>query len=171
VTSICGQSCADDSCSIPTYNPDYWNDGGTIQNNNNCYNYATNTRTDTNASPGRASGKMCGSPLSGCSAEEAAMRAKADGLIPTTLEVGCADNRTLVVLYGSGGDYHWYRQDRDGTWSHKRGTDPATNLDAADPPQVITNPETADRGPYTIFGGYFCTCSSSVEGQGHAEIE
>ena len=90
-------------------------------------------------------------------------------VIPTTLEEGCPDNRALVVLYGSEGDYHWFRRDSDGTWSHKRGSDPATNLDFSD--NVITNPETADRGPYTTFGGYFCTCSSSVEGQGHAEIE
>lgn len=29
-------------------------------------------------------------------------------------------------------DYHWYRQDRDGTWSHKPGHSQATNLDGSD---------------------------------------
>ncbi len=28
-------------------------------------------------------------------------------------------------------DYHWYRQDRDGTWSHKPGHSSATNLDGS----------------------------------------
>ena len=27
-------------------------------------------------------------------------------------------------------DYHWYRQNSDGTWSHKRGNTEVTNLDA-----------------------------------------
>jgi hypothetical protein len=170
VTSICGRSCADDSCSIPTYNPDYWNDGGTAQDNNYCYNYAANKRTDTKAQPGRAAGVMCGSPHSGCSAEEAARLATADGFIPTTLQVGCADNRALVALFGrEEGDFHWYRQDRDGTWSHKRGYDVAKNTDASG--HLITDIENFDRGDYPILVGYFCVCSSSSEGQGHENIE
>src|SRR5215470_815412 len=38
----------------PLYEPAWWNDGGQKQWNNNCYNYATNYRTDTFAQPGRA---------------------------------------------------------------------------------------------------------------------
>ena len=26
-------------CKLPPYNPVYWNDGGTVHWNNNCYNY------------------------------------------------------------------------------------------------------------------------------------
>ena len=42
----------------PLYEPDWWNDGGQIQFNNNCYNYGSNYRTDTYAQPGRAAGAM-----------------------------------------------------------------------------------------------------------------
>ena len=42
----------------PLYEPAWWNDAGQKQYNNNCYNYATNYRTDTFAQPGRANGAM-----------------------------------------------------------------------------------------------------------------
>jgi hypothetical protein len=57
-------------------------------------------------------------------------------------------------------DYHWYRRDRDGRWSHKPGTDPATNLDNSG--NVIVDPRTADRGPYTVFCGCFCVNKSKI---------
>lgn len=38
------------------FNPGFWNNCKTIKQNNNCYNYATNRRTDTFAQPGRGSG-------------------------------------------------------------------------------------------------------------------
>src|SRR4030042_6785672 len=41
---------------IPEYAPDYWNLDYDILNNNNCYNYAMNTRTDSFAQPGNISG-------------------------------------------------------------------------------------------------------------------
>jgi hypothetical protein len=178
VTSVCGRSCADHTCSIPTYNPGYWNDWDEKgvegkQWLNNCYNYATNTRTDTTAQPGHASGHYCVGH-SGCSGESAAAYATNDGLIPTTLDAGCPDNRALVALAGSDGNFHWYRRDwhpeeRRYRWSSKDGYAEATDRDAAG--AIITDIEAADRGAYTQFIGYFCTCSSSAEGQGHAEID
>src|SRR5262249_27044375 len=42
----------------PDYEPNWWNDGGQKQFNNNCYNYSTNYRTDTFAQPGLAAGAM-----------------------------------------------------------------------------------------------------------------
>jgi hypothetical protein len=174
VTSLCGRSCADHTCSTPSFNPGYWNDESVrgasgIQANNNCYNYATNRRTDSNAEPGYASGSYCVGHHGGCDIEPYARFAINDGLIPTTRDVGCPDNRTLVALFGSEGDYHWYRRDSNGKWSHKMGYDPAKNVDESG--REITDPETADRGPYTVFGGYFCVCSSSSEGQGHEIIK
>jgi len=50
-------------------------------------------------------------------------------------------------------DYHWYRQNDDGTWSHKMGMAEASNKDKKD--KVITNPETCNRGSYRKFKGYF----------------
>ena len=53
-------------------------------------------------------------------------------------------------------------------WTHKPGGTPATNLDNSGNP--ISNPETADRGGYTDFCGYLCSCSDSTEGNGHENI-
>jgi len=51
------------------------------------------------------------------------------------------------------GDYHWYRQNEDGTWSHKMGSGDVKNVDSSDQP--ITNPETCNRGRYTTFVGFY----------------
>jgi hypothetical protein len=40
-------------------------------------------------------------------------------------------------------DYHWYRQDSDGLWSHKPGEGEVRRLDASGKP--ITNPEASNR--------------------------
>ena len=45
-----------------------------------------------------------------------------------------------------GGDFHWYRLDSNGTWSHKPGQTGATVLDDAKRP--IIDPRTADTGVY-----------------------
>ncbi len=58
-----------------------------------------------------------------------------------------------MALVVSDEDYHWYRQDSDGLWSHKQGTFPVTrNDDSGDP---IIDPKLADRGEYTEFLGYY----------------
>lgn len=167
VTSRCNRSCADYSCSTPSYTPDFWNNDAT-QSFNNCYNYSTNRRTDTFAQPGRSSGESC-TEQSCVNAANISKFAKNDGLIQTTLSSGCGDGRTLLAMViAPGFDYHWYRRDINGMWTHKPGPTEATNLDNSG--VTITNPETADRGVYTIFGGYFCACSSSSEGNGHSVI-
>ena len=49
----------------------------------------------------------------------------------------------LVALFiHSKTDYHWYRQNPDGSWSHKLGSDPVTNVDADD--EIIWNPKDAN---------------------------
>ena len=58
------------------------------------------------------------------------------------------------------GDYHWYRQDADGMWSHKMGQTPATNRDNSN--NLITDPAAANRGAYTNFCGYFCVYEPDV---------
>jgi len=50
-------------------------------------------------------------------------------------------------------DYHWYRQNDDGTWSEKRGDCEVTNRDYSD--EIIHNPETCDRGRYKTFVGFY----------------
>lgn len=147
---------------IPTYNPSVWNSDPYVQGNNNCYNYGCDIQTNTYAQPGRAHGILLNWPADmNCTA--VTNGAQADGLVPVNCDqgCGCSDCRHQVALVISPGwDYHWYRKDRDGKWSHKMGGSPATNLDNNG--NIITDPRTADRGSYTIFCGCFCVNKSTV---------
>ena len=161
-----------DGCSVPPYSPAYWNDGGVVQGNNNCYNYGNNKRTDTFAQPGEASGIFLG--LQDMQCQKVYNAAVADGLDPLPASGSCLDNKDKVALVvDPGTDYHWYRLDSGGMWSHKPGPGMATNLDNSSNP--IANPETADRCGgwlcYTDFCGYLCSCSDNVQGQGHENIK
>ena len=59
----------------------------------------------------------------------------------------------VVDLIGDRKDYHWYRQDSDGFWSHKQGTTPVKRTDESG--ELIVDPYYADRGEYTQFLGYY----------------
>ena len=51
-------------------------------------------------------------------------------------------------------DYHWYRQNADGTWSHKQGLTSVKKTDGDN--MIITDPEKAGESVgYTEFVGYF----------------
>lgn len=170
-------------CSIPPYDPFYWNDNGTVQWNNNCYNYANNKRTDTFAQPGRAAGAQYSMPITCTGAHNAAV---ADGLQVLPASGSCPAGKDKVALvvapcvapgcappFYSGNDFHWYRLGIDGMWTHKPGGTPATNVDQSG--HTITNPQTANRcGPglcYSDFCGYFCSCSDAEQGQGHENVK
>ena len=55
-----------------------------------------------------------------------------------------------VALALSSTDYHWYRQDSNGLWSHKQSTNPVSE-------NRFTDPETAKIGNYKTFGDYYIT--------------
>ena len=137
----------------PAYNPGRWN-VPTVQPYNNCYNYANDQITNTFAQPGRATGHMY-TALTCASVQPAA---QSDGLVPcpnfsTTLGPGHGWYVALVIWPSN--DFHWYRQDNVGCWSHKPGSTPVRNYDNAGQP--ITDPRTCDRGPYTDFCSYMVT--------------
>jgi len=93
----------------------------------------------------------------------------ADGLEETSATATSPTGKTKIAfVIWPATDYHCYRKDSDGKWSHKPGQTAATNRDSSN--ALITNPETANRGNYTIFVGYFFTPSDSQQGQGHANI-
>ena len=145
----------------PRYEPGEWNDGHSIQFGNNCYNYACDIQTGTRAQPGTAGGYT---PID-ISCYEYTQGAEADGLIIVGCDGPCpfCCHRVALVV-APGDDFHWYRQDNDGTWSHKPGGTLAVDTDASGNP--ITDPRTADRdyrsagGPdYSQFCGCFAVCS------------
>jgi len=116
-------------------------------------------RTDTFsfAQPGKAHGAQAHN----MNCQDVDTGALADGL-KKAIEKECKGCTHLVALViDPGRDFHWYRLNDDGYWSHKPADTPATDLDASD--NKITNPETADRDHtadygvnYTIFCGYYC---------------
>ena len=155
----------------PRYRPELWNDEGRdaedctcnlatetqIQCKNNCYNYGVDDETDTFAQPGRAGGYT----PSDITCDEYLKAARADGLVSIDCDKRCPKccHKVALVIW-PGVDFHWYRQDDNGNWSHKPGKTAARDRDDSDHP--ITDPRTADRGPYTEFCGCFCVCKSRV---------
>ena len=150
-----GCSCA------PIFEPNWWNDGGLKQLNNNCYNYSTNYRTDTFAQPGRAAGIIITPPTSLCSIVKPA--AELDDIIDApTANNQCPQTGHLVALVmASGFDFHWYRKGPNGLWTHKVGPAPVTNLDNSG--NLISDPRTADRGPYTDFCGFMVVMHGHIK--------
>jgi hypothetical protein len=137
----------------PAYNPGMWNTPA-VQPHNNCYNYANDRITNTFAQPGRATGHQA--TVMACPNVSAG--ATSDGLhsVPNfggTLAKGAGWYVALVIWPNA--DYHWYRQDNVGCWSHKPGQTQARNVDNSG--NAIADPKTCNRGPYTVFCTYMVT--------------
>jgi hypothetical protein len=137
----------------PAYNPGQWN-VPTVQPYNNCYNYANNNATNTFAQPGRATGH----PASVMACSHVSPAAISDGLrvvpnfnAPRTAGAGWY----VALVVWPNRDYHWYRQDNVGCWSHKPGQTAVRNVDNSG--LQIADPKTCDRGPYTDFCDYMLT--------------
>ncbi len=145
----------------PIYEPIWWNDGGQKQYNNNCYNYATNYRSDTFAQPGLAAGAMytsleCNSVLPAAIKDELINKPDANNRCP-------ANGHLVALVIAPGYDFHWYRKGKNGYWTHKPGGTPVTNLDNSG--KLIGDPRSADRGPYTEF------CTYMIVKHGHIKIK
>ncbi|HIU44794.1 MAG TPA: hypothetical protein IAC52_00640, partial [Candidatus Enteromonas pullicola] len=50
-------------------------------------------------------------------------------------------------------DYHFYRQDQSGNWSHKPGLTAVTDLDSSGKP--ISDVNKCNRGSYVVFYDYY----------------
>ena len=150
------------------YAPGAWNSDRNIKTTNNCYSYAAHDlRTHENAydalpTPGVASGM---GPLTfPLSANDIRGRAQLDGFnLESNCETKCPPDRYKVMGFLSmaeGGDFHFYRQDTDGCWSHKPGILDVTNLDRSgnkigDPRSSCTN-KVSGAHNYDQFFGCFC---------------
>lgn len=140
------------------FDPGFWNDPA-HRTQNNCYNFATNRRTDTFAQPGRASGQMYTS-IDCAAVKAAAIRDGAVQAPPCPPDAQAPRYWVALVIAPGWPDFHWYRRCSEGYWAHKPGGTPAKNTDNAG--VIIMDPETCDRGPYTQFCGYLYTQNTMV---------
>ncbi len=131
----------------------FWN-GASYVPYNNCYNYASNYRSNTFAQPGRQGGSTLPFPPT-CANAGAGVRL--DGWADSCQ---ASNNLTICLVIWPGNDFHFYRMCINGRWCHKPGSTPAKNTD--DSGNLITNPQTANRGPYTTFCEYFYGGGGSV---------
>ena len=156
-TTVKDAKCDKCEYEVSQYNPGFWNAAG-VMPHNNCYNYARNWRTDTFAQPGRAHGAQTGTMQCG-TVTTAAM---ADGLKKRCdcLPISEWPRRLMALVIAPNQDYHWFREQRGGFWGHKPGQTAARNVDNNN--ALVVNPETAARGPYTNFCGYFYAGKSVV---------
>ncbi|MEA2600776.1 MAG: hypothetical protein QOF89_1768 [Acidobacteriota bacterium] len=118
----------------------FWNDAYSMDHNN-CYNFAANYRSDTFAQPGNYSGHPFGSFT--CSSVGTACNW--DGWVSSCQ----TNNLSIALVIWPGNDFHFYRLCTNGHWCHKPGHTAARNYD--DSGNYITDPRTANRGPYTSF--------------------
>ncbi len=154
------RSCTRKALDAPHYEPAAWN-VSSVQFSNNCYNYANNRPDGSWAQPGRAHGVS----LVDHSCKEVQNAALTDGLSLVThsnAALARGDGWYVALAVAPGEDYHWYRQDADGCWSHK--IDKLEVIDVDESGATVTDPETCNRGVYTDFCHYMITGGGVVIG-------
>ncbi|XP_028512633.1 insoluble matrix shell protein 1 [Exaiptasia diaphana] len=150
---------------------------GFIVSDDGMKTYARNYKC---GSPGLGSGQEWTAPLTAAGIRAAAVR---DGLIETDPPQGggipqippqYAETRHLVALVvdpdPNNGDFHWYRLDNNGRWSHKPGLTPIINYDGNG--NVIDDPRQAanfPNGPNYRFVCFMTVIKNIVKKKGEKE--
>lgn len=163
----------------PPFNPEKWNTKQEIRETHNCFAYAMNIhdpkqkeacRLIKNCNvpfhqPGSASAypKFGSNKLKTCSDMVQRILGDNPTIKRVSFEKKCpAHTSKIAIVVDPDEDYHFYRQDSNGYWSHKPGGTPVTNLDADK--SVIYNPALANRNytsknsnlNYDIFCSFLC---------------
>lgn len=167
------------------YEPDLWNDDWRIQDATNCYAYALNlTRNPITNKPfpfegspegfGLCPGELGGFPymtLEDLNSNNIIERCKADAKASGGIFIEAVPGvpappgawKVALVVYPEW-DYHWYRQNTDGTWSHKPSNLEVTDVDASR--NTITDPEKSEQDfdfiRHSEFAGYFYVRQPSI---------
>lgn len=160
---------------MPVYEPKRWNTNKNITKSHNCYSYALNLIYKKQfglCKKIRNKSKKCRiiTPQPGHYA--GIIDEKRPRYLPCNIVVGrmLKDNPHIkpvgkfeklppnyyrMALYSrdDATDYHYYRQDANGLWSHKNGWRKATNKDNKG--RLIRDPDMSDRGRYINLCGYF----------------
>ena len=166
--------------SEPPYNPDRYNQDPKVQDVHNCWDYGMNVVDpdqlhQCDGSPGCEARFHQPGGTKGlskilqetrgrtCKVVDYLMRQDVPELKRSTFKAKCPVGKSKIALVvHPGEDYHFYRQDADGWWSHKDGANKVKRFDAEGQP--IWNPKTAARDyrprgsflNYKDFCGYYC---------------
>jgi len=98
-----------------------------------------------------------------CKVVDFLMRKDVPEIKRSSFKARCPVGKSKIALVvHPGEDYHFYRQDADGWWSHKDGSNQVKRYDAEG--EAIWNPKTAARDyrpkgsflNYTDFCGFYC---------------
>ncbi|WP_407435357.1 hypothetical protein [Treponema sp.] len=157
------QSCTNKCTGGLPYEPEKWNSNPEITARTNCYAYAMNLQMNPLTGkqfPKRGEGgfalqpgDLFGAKLTNLKPSTIEALVSLDcrkiGYIfkETTFENSVKKGNWKVALVIRNDDYHWYRQNEDGTWSHKPGSTPVKNTD--DEGNLITDPREA-KSTYTF---------------------
>ncbi len=121
----------------------------------NCYTYGLGVKAMGRVKPGQLCEKFQSStPTDMITINGLIHLLRKDRLIRVRQHSG--DRETNQILAGAvheGTDYHFYRLQPNGNWSHKISYEDPTLYDYSG--NVITSPEMANRGNYADFVGYF----------------
>ena len=166
----------------PVYQPERYNHNPLIRKTHNCWAYGMNV-LDPQQLLQCDSGKQKGcnmlyhqpggtKGLAGalqeargrsCKVVQRLIKADVPDIRRTTFKKRCPrDSSKIAMVVHPGDDYHFYRQDADGWWSHKDGSNKVKRYDAEGQP--IWDPRTAARDyrpggsflNYTDFCGFYC---------------
>ncbi len=164
----------------PHYMPTLYNQTKKIRTNHNCFAYAFDIMDPPECKegedcripfhqPGYSAGypKFSDSGKKYCGDLLARLLGDMPWLRRTTFEKPCPKGHSKIALViDPENDYHFYRQDSNGLWSHKPGGMPVTNRDASG--KLIYNPALCDRDyrkpgvkdkdqlNYSIFCSFLC---------------
>lgn len=135
--------------SNPVYSPESINNDPRASATNNCYTYACNELEGNprdGLNPGEKKGVVLDREL--ISLRNIGVLTLADGGFHrpnfwNKLGFGKRGYYSVYLAVDPQGDYHFYRQDKGGGWSHKRGNGAVTNKDASN--RLIRNPMRANR--------------------------
>lgn len=160
----------------PHFRPDKYNKTRRMRESHNCFAYAfdyvdlppldkcnENSCPISFPQPGRASGYPRWSKIKDKRCPDLLGRLFGDvpNLKMTTFEKKCPSNSSKIALVvDEDEDYHFYRQDSNGYWSHKPGATEVTHIDATGrpiyDPQLATRQYDRTKLDYDEFCGYLC---------------
>lgn len=165
----------------PFFRPGRYNKNPLVQETHNCWAYGMNVLDPAQLT--QCAGKPRGCQLMyhqpggtqhlasqlrtatgrSCPTVERLMRTDVPDIRRTTFKARCPRGSSkIAMVVHPGEDYHFYRQDADGMWSHKDGANKVKRFDAEGLP--IVDPKTAARNyrprgsflNYKDFCGYYC---------------